>query len=46
MKVRVLFFGVLAEKAEAATIEIEGAKDLQALEQLILERYPDFKYYS
>jgi len=46
MKVKVLFFGVLAEKAGTDTAEIENVKDTEILEDLILEKYPDFSKFS
>ena len=46
MKVKVLFFGVLAEKAGVEFTEIEGVKDIDSLKRVLLDKYPDFENYS
>lgn len=46
MKVEVLFFGVLAEKAGTNNINIEGAADLESLEKQVLEKYPFFRDFT
>jgi molybdopterin synthase sulfur carrier subunit len=46
MKVKVLFFGVLAEKAGDEFTEIEGVKDIDSLKRVLLDKYPDFENYS
>ena len=46
MKVKVLFFGVLAEKAGMDNMLLEGAADLDRAERLVLERHPGLRDYT
>ena len=46
MKVKVLLFGVLAEKAGKSVIEVEKVKDLDALLKHIYSHYPEMESLS
>ncbi len=43
MKIEVLLFGVLAEKAGESKITIERIKDIESLKAYMFTRFPDFK---
>lgn len=40
MQVQVLFFGSLTDITGCASLELAGAKDTAALQQLLIARYP------
>lgn len=42
MKIRLLLFGVLAEKAGTEELEIDDVRNLEDLRKEINRRYPDF----
>lgn len=46
MKVKILFFGILAEKAGIASMYLEGASDIKTLKEKIFTRHPELKNYS
>lgn len=46
MKVKVLFFGVLAEKTGKDAINVEDALDLDSLKSTIVDDYPGIKEYT
>ena len=43
MKIEVLLFGVLAEKAGESKITIEKMKDIESLKEYMFTKFPDFK---
>ncbi len=43
MKIQVLLFGVLAEKAGESKIIIEKMKDIESLKEYMFTKFPDFK---
>ena len=43
MKIEVLLFGVLAEKAGESKITIERIKDIESLKAYMFTKFPDFK---
>lgn len=46
MKVKVLLFGVLAEKAGTSSLELENIEDMDKLKEHVLDKYPDFRHLS
>lgn len=46
MKITVLLFGVLAEKAGAQRLELENIEDLESLKDYFNGKYPEFKELS
>ncbi|MEE4115455.1 MAG: MoaD/ThiS family protein [Marinilabiliaceae bacterium] len=46
MKIIVLLFGVLAEKAGAQRLELENIEDLESLKDYFNVKYPEFKELS
>ena len=44
--VKVLLFGVLAEKAGTNKLEIKGVKDLNELRRKVLDLYPEFHNFK
>ena len=46
MKVKVLLFGVLAEKAGTSNLELEDIEDLDALKEHVMNKFPDFRHLS
>ncbi|MDT8400539.1 MAG: MoaD/ThiS family protein [Bacteroidales bacterium] len=46
MKIKVLLFGVLAEKAGKEEMEVEKVSSLEGLKKHIIEQYPSFEDYK
>ncbi len=46
MKVEVLLFGILAEKAGTSSLSIDGVGDIRALKKKIFINYPELENYS
>ena len=46
MKVEVLLFGILAEKADTATLSLEDVSDIKALKKKIFIKHPELEEYS
>lgn len=46
MKVEVLFFGILAERAGTDRMFLEGIRDVKSLKSKIFLNYPDLERYS
>ena len=46
MKIKVLLFGVLAEKAGVQNVELENMKDLDSLKDYFFSKYPEFEELS
>lgn len=46
MKVEVLLFGILAERADTSRLSIEGVGDIRALKKKIFINYPELEKYS
>jgi molybdopterin converting factor small subunit len=46
MKVEVLFFGILAEKAGTDRLSLEGAGDVKTLKKKIFIMHPDLENFS
>jgi len=44
--VKVLLFGVLAEKSGKKDLQVKGVKDLDALKRKIIDLYPEFQNYK
>ena len=44
--VKILLFGVLAEKSGKSKLEIDGLKDINELKVRILDLYPEFNNYK
>ena len=45
MKLKILFFGILAEVVGSDSIIIDSQPDLDHLTALVLDRFPDLKNY-
>ncbi|MDX2413595.1 MAG: MoaD/ThiS family protein [Bacteroidales bacterium] len=43
MKIKVLLFGVLAEKAGESKLTVENIKDIESLKEYMFTKFPDFK---
>ena len=46
MKLKILFFGILAEVAETDSINLEYEPDIEFLKNKIKEMYPQFENYN
>ncbi|MDZ7738219.1 MAG: MoaD/ThiS family protein [Bacteroidales bacterium] len=46
MKIKVLLFGILAEKAGSAELEIENISTLKEMKKHIIEKFPSFASYK
>ena len=46
MKLKILFFGILAEVAETDSINLEYEPDIESLRNKIKEMYPQFENYN
>lgn len=46
MKTKVLLFGILAEKAGSAEMELEGISTLYELKKHMIEKHPSFAAYK
>ncbi|MFP4488869.1 MAG: MoaD/ThiS family protein [Bacteroidales bacterium] len=46
MKIKVLLFGILAEKAGSAEVEVEDVSSLDELKKHIVVKYPSFAAYK
>ncbi|MFO7754765.1 MAG: MoaD/ThiS family protein [Bacteroidales bacterium] len=46
MKIKVLLFGILAEKAGSAELEIEDVSSLDELKRHIIKKHPSFAGYK
>jgi len=46
MKIKVLFFGILAEEAGSESLEIDYEGDIFGLKQMVEINYPSFGKYS
>lgn len=46
MKIKVLLFGILAEKAGRQDFEVENINDIAALETHLISKYPSFANYK
>ena len=46
MKIKILFFGILAEVAGADSINVEDQPDLNHLTELVLNKFPEIRHYN